>query len=165
MNSDAEIALQNIFDRDALDAGIDGGSKNVRPKILTRKTRRYHGGSSDGDIVTAMMTIRDQVKLYHWQTYMFSRHTATDELVKKLDANVDTFVETYMGKYGRPRVSMPIKLNNFSESAARSFVERQRKFLSVILPRKLSANDTDLLNIRDTILGDLNQTLYLFTLS
>jgi len=160
MATDAEIALQNLFDRDALDAGVEGGVRRI-----LRKTRRYRGGASDGDIVTAMMTIRDQIKLYHWQTSLFSRHKATDELVEKLDENVDTFVETYMGKYGRPRISAPIKLSNFSESAARTFVERQRKFLSVVLPRKLSPEDTDLLNIRDTILGDLNQTLYLFTLS
>ena len=160
MSTDAEIALQNLFDRDSLDAGIEGGVRRI-----LRRTRRYRGGGSDGNIVTAMMTIRDQIKLYHWQTSMFSRHKATDELVAKLDGNIDTFVETYMGKYGRPRVSSPIKLTNFSESAARIFVERQRKFLSDVLPRKLGNADTDLLNIRDTILGDLNQALYLFSLS
>lgn len=158
MSTDAEVALQNLFERDEVVANPHGG------KRIVRKTRR-HGGSADGDIVTTMMTIRDQVKLYHWQTHLFSRHKATDDLVSKLDENIDTFVETYMGKYGRPRVSKPIKLTNFTESAAKSFVERQRTFLSQVLPRKLRGDDTDLLNIRDTILGDLNQVLYLFTLS
>jgi hypothetical protein len=37
-------------------------------------------------------------------------------------------------------------------------------YLSQVLPRKLRADDTDLLNIRDEILGSLNQSLYLFTL-
>jgi hypothetical protein len=32
------------------------------------------------------------------------------------------------------------------------------------LTSKLKKTDTDLLNIRDTIVADLNQTLYLFTL-
>lgn len=160
MATDAEIAMKNLFERDEVIAGINEKTGGRR----VRKTRR-RGGSSDGDIVTSMMTIRDQIKLYHWQTRMFSRHKATDDLVAKLDLNIDTFVETYMGKYGRPRVSKSIHLTNFSESAAKTFVARQRTFLSKVLPRKLTGEDTDLLNIRDTILGDLNQVLYLFTLA
>jgi hypothetical protein len=164
MATDAERAFQYLLDRDSRDAGVVSSVEEVGSSRRMRKTRR-RGGASDGDIVVQMMTIRDQVKLYHWQTRMFARHKATDDLIVKLDANIDMFVETYMGKYGRPTVSKPIKLTNFSESAARSFVERQRAFLSKVLPRKLSSGDTDLLNIRDTILGDLNQVLYLFTLS
>jgi len=33
------------------------------------------------------------------------------------------------------------------------------------LPSLLKPTDTDLLNIRDEIIADLNQTLYLFTLA
>ena len=129
------------------------------------RTRRARGGDRGADIVSSMLTIRNQVKLYHWQTTSFARHKATDDLTTKLDANIDTFVETYMGKYGRPKITQPIVLNNFSEEAAKSFVAKYRKVLSVDLTRKLSPEDTDLLNLRDTILGDLNQVLYLFTLS
>lgn len=120
--------------------------------------------SSGGDIVSHLLTIRNQVKLYHWQTGSFARHKATDDLTATLDTNIDTFVETYMGKYGRPKVSGTIKLHNFSESAARSFVAKETKYLENELPRKIKKTDTDLLNLRDTILGDLNKVLYLFTL-
>jgi hypothetical protein len=161
MASDAEMAMKNLFERDEVIAGIE--KHGARRQI--RKTRRRRGGASDGDIVTTMMTIRDQVKLYHWQTHLFSRHKATDDLVDKLDTNIDTFVETYMGKYGRPKVTRSIKLSNFTESAAKTFVSQQRVFLSRVLPRMISPEDTDLLNIRDEILGDLNHVLYLFTLA
>jgi hypothetical protein len=126
------------------------------------KTRR--STSTGGDIVTHLLTIRNQVKLYHWQTGSFARHKATDDLTAALDLNIDTFVESYMGRYGRPKVSGSIKLHNFSESAARSFVAKQTTYLSTVLPRKIKKTDTDLLNLRDTILGDLNKVLYLFTL-
>jgi hypothetical protein len=159
MATDAEMAIQNLLERDEVVAGLHA-HKGAR---RARKTLR-RGGGIGGDIITNMMTIRDQVKLYHWQTKHFARHKATDDLLIKLDANIDMFVETYMGKYGRPSVSKPIQLSNFSEAAARAFVAGQRKFLSVDIPKKLKATDTDLLNIRDTILGDLNQVLYLFTL-
>lgn len=129
---------------------------------MSRKTLR--NTSSGGDIVTQLLTIRNQVKLYHWQTGSFARHKATDDLTAALDLNIDAFVESYMGRYGRPKVSGSIKLHNFSESAARSFVAKQTKYLSVDLPKKIKSTDTDLLNLRDTILGDLNKVLYLFTL-
>lgn len=122
-------------------------------------------GKTGGDIVTTMLILRNQIKLYHWQTHLYSRHKATDDLVVKLDASIDTFVETYMGKYGRPTVTGSIKLRNYSEKSAQVFVSEARHYLSVILPKKLSKEDTDLLNLRDTILGDLNQVLYLFTLN
>lgn len=130
---------------------------------LKAGTRRNRG--SGGDIVSHLLTIRNQVKLYHWQTGSFARHKATDDLTAALDTNIDAFVESYMGRYGRPKVSGAIKLHNFSESAAKSFVAKETKYLQTDLPRKIGKNDTDLLNLRDTILGDLTKVLYLFTLA
>lgn len=137
----------------------DVGSLNIKGGKTRRNT------STGGDIVTCLLTIRNQVKLYHWQTGSFARHEATDDLTAALDLNIDTFVESYMGRYGRPKVSGSIKLHNFSESAARAFVAKQTTYLSKVLPKKIKSTDTDLLNLRDTILGDLNKVLYLFTLA
>ena len=127
-----------------------------------KKTRR--NTTSGGDIVTHLLTIRNQIKLYHWQTREFARHTATDALTLALDTNIDAFVESYMGRYGRPKVRGSIKLHNFSESAAKAFVAKETKYLERELPRTIGKGDTDLLNLRDTILGDLTKVLYLFTL-
>jgi hypothetical protein len=127
------------------------------------KTRRNK--MTGGDIVTSLLTIRNQVKLYHWQTGSFARHKATDDLTATLDTLIDSFVESYMGRYGRPKVSGTIKLHNFSESAAKTFVAQQTVFLTKVLPKKIASTDTDLLNIRDELLGELNKVLYLFTLA
>jgi hypothetical protein len=127
------------------------------------KTRRNK--TSGGDLVSHLLTIRNQIKLYHWQTGSFARHKATDDLTATLDTLIDTFVEVYMGKYGRPTVSGTIKLHNFSESAAKAFVAKERGFLERDLPRKIKKGDTDLINIRDEILAELNKVLYLFTLA
>jgi hypothetical protein len=121
--------------------------------------------TSGGDIVTSLLTIRNQIKLYHWQTGSFARHKATDDLTAALDLAIDNFVEVYMGRYGRPKVSKTIKLSNYTEAEAQRFVAKQRKFLSEVLPRKIKKGDTDLLNIRDEILAELNKVLYLFTLA
>jgi len=135
---------------------------NLSRKDGGRKTRR--ATNKGGDIVTHLLTIRNQIKLYHWQTKRFARHKATDDLTVTLDTNIDAFVESYMGRYGRPKVSGSIKLHNFSESAAAAFVAKESKYLERVLPTKIRKGDTDLLNLRDTILGDLTKVSYLFTL-
>lgn len=139
------------------------------PEITTdmktggRKTLRNK--TTGGDLVSHLLMIRNQVKLYHWQTGSFARHKASDDLTSSLDDKIDHFVEVFMGKYGRPKVSGSIKLHNFSEAAAKSFVANEREFLTGVLPKKISKDDSDLLNIRDEILGELNKVLYLFSLA
>lgn len=112
--------------------------------------------------------MREQIKLYHWQTYSYSRHKATDAVIDSLDEHIDKFVEVYMGKYGRPKMTTKtdrIHVVNMSEKAAVKFVQACIAVLQGQLTRSLDpVKDTDLLNIRDEMLGDLNQLLYLFTL-
>ena len=112
--------------------------------------------------------MREQVKLYHWQTHSYSRHKATDDVLTKLDANIDQFVEVFMGKYGRPRMTpktATIHVSNLSESGATKFIQACIRELQGPITKSLDAKqDTDLLNIRDEMVGDLNQLLYLFTL-
>ena len=154
--------------RDTMSTGIANAfssrGKTSQVRLMSGKGTRRNK-TSGGDIVTSLLTIRNQVKLYHWQTGSFARHKATDDLTAALDTNIDAFVESYMGRYGRPKVSGSIKLHNFSESAARAFVAQQTTYLTKVLPKKIKSTDTDLLNLRDTILGDLTKVLYLFTLA
>ncbi len=120
------------------------------------------------EIVNLMMTLRDQVKLYHWQTMNYPRHIATNDLVAKLDTNIDQFVEVYIGRYGRPKLTgktASIHLRNHSDNEAQQMIKDMVGWLENELPKKLKKTDTELFNIRDTILQDLNQTLYLFTLN
>lgn len=119
------------------------------------------------EIIQVMMTLRDQIKVYHWQTMSYPRHKATDELVSSLDEKIDSFVETYMGKYGRPKFTTKtgmIRVANFHDTKGPELLHHAIAWLTHKLPKHLKATDTDLLNIRDEILGDLNKSLYLFTL-
>ncbi len=112
--------------------------------------------------------MREQVKLYHWQTHSYSRHKATDEVLEKLDQNIDQFVEVFMGKYGRPRMTpktATIRVANLTEVGAVKFIKLCIQELQGPITKSLDAKrDTDLLNIRDEMVADLNQLLYLFTL-
>lgn len=111
--------------------------------------------------------LREQIKVYHWQTYLYSRHKATDDVISKLDEHIDLFVEVYMGKYGRPnitRTTNTIQIKNMTEKSALKFIKDCLAHMIGSFSRSIKATDTDLLNIRDEMVGELNQLLYLFTL-
>lgn len=112
--------------------------------------------------------MRSQIKLYHWQTHSYARHKATDDVLDTLDKLVDEFVEVYMGKYGRPKLTEKqacVKITNMTEKQALSYIKRCVQHLLTDVVKGLTPDkDSDLLNLRDEMLGALNQLLYLFTL-
>ena len=129
--------------------------------VITHMVRNTSMSAND---VQFFLTMRNQIKLYHWQTGLYSRHKGTDGVLEALDANIDKYVEVYMGKYGRPKMSSrtnTIHIKNFSEKNAVAFVKACIEELARL---SLKKTDTDLMNIRDEMIGDLNQLLYLFTL-
>ena len=113
-------------------------------------------------------TMREQIKLYHWQTTSYARHKATDEVIDTLDKHIDTFVEVYMGKYGRPKMtqkSSTIHIAEMTEKGAVNYVKQCiQKLLGDVVKNLNEQTDSDLFNIRDEMLAALNQLLYLFTL-
>jgi len=111
--------------------------------------------------------MREQIKLYHWQTKVYSRHKATDNVIEALDGSIDKYVEVYMGKYGRMKMTgsnASITVKNLSETSVLIFIKKCILYLNTELVKKLKETDTDLINVRDEMLGELNQLLYLFTL-
>ncbi len=119
------------------------------------------------DDIHFFLHLRDQIKLYHWQTKVYSRHIATDKALVELEKSIDSFVEIYIAKYGRPRMSSTngsIRLQNLTEAGATRLIQSSVKYLQGPLSKRLKATDTDLVNIRDELIAELNQLLYLFTL-
>jgi hypothetical protein len=119
------------------------------------------------DHIHFFLNLRDQLKLHHWQTRVYARHIATDQILEKLEKTIDAFVEVYIGKYGRPRITgshATITLHNLTEAGATRLIKASIKHLQGPFTRSLRSNDSDLINLRDELVTDLNQLLYLFTL-
>jgi hypothetical protein len=117
-------------------------------------------------IQTTMLQMQKQYQIFHWQTTSFSQHKSFGNIYESLDESIDTFIETYMGKYGRviSASKFNLEMSNYSDlnfiNATNSYIE----FLINLTNMLDSARDTDLLNIRDEILGNLNRLKYLLTL-
>lgn len=118
------------------------------------------------DIVKVFFHMSNTIKLYHWQTTNYARHKATCDLFNILQTLIDQFIEVYMGRYTRPNFSGSLKLTirEISDDDAIFVVQDYIDYLKNELPKYLKSSDTDLLNIRDEILSNMNKTLYLFTL-
>ena len=119
------------------------------------------------EVIKVLMKMLDVIKVYHWETMSYARHKATDELHGSLSGLVDKYVEVYMGKYGRPKYNggFNLKIEELSDTSAEETLQKYIVFLKKELPKSIKKTDTDLLNIRDEMLANLNQTLYLFTLN
>ena len=113
-------------------------------------------------------TMREQIKLYHWQTMSYSRHKATDSALEKLDGLVDSFVEVFIGKYGRPRLTgrtNTVQVQNLNDKSIVRFVAGCIQYIATTLTKSLHpSRDTDLMSLRDDMLAELNQLQYLFSL-
>jgi hypothetical protein len=135
----------------------------------TRKNKSSSLAAFQKDITILFLEMLMMVKLFHWKTTSYATHKATDDLYTKLNANIDGFIEILLGKSGS-RINLMhnkhirlIDLHN-QESLQRE-VESFKKYLVDLNHNKamLTMSNADLFNIRDTILGDLNQFLYLLT--
>jgi DNA-binding ferritin-like protein len=137
--------------------------------------RRHSSGSSlaafQKEIAVVFLEMLMMVKLFHWKTTSYATHKATDELYTKLNANIDSFIEILLGKSGiridlTSNPERKIKLIDLSnQESFKREVEAFKGYLVSLNDNKamLSMSNTDLFNIRDTILGDLNQLLYLLS--
>ena len=119
-------------------------------------------------IIHDFLEFSAQVKLYHWQTKIYARHVASDKLFGEINELIDKFIEIYIGKNGRPTLSTKqntLKLDNFNDEAMVAYLQKWIRYFQDKLPEMLDKKDTDLINIRDEMMGLLNNTLYLFTFS
>lgn len=99
------------------------------------------------------------IKMYHWKTNSYSSHKATDHLYSSLNEHMDKFVEIWLGKYNKKlNAQMNISVNYVSNKKKLS--AKVNHFIHHLEGLQL---DSDLLTIRDDIVGEMNQFLYLLT--
>ena len=141
--------------------------KNKSIKKYSKKMKKMGTTNREkSHIVRVMLEMLNVVKLYHWKTHSYSQHKATDELYGRLNENIDKFVEVLLGKDGS-RIDMiekNIYLKDYSETSDfKQKIYEYREFLKDLSIYFDNRNDSDLLSIRDDILADINQFLYLLT--
>jgi DNA-binding ferritin-like protein len=148
---------------------IKKNKTNGKKKGGDRKTRKKHSTISNktsSHIVKIFLEVLNMVKLYHWKTRSYSQHKATDELYDNLNKHIDSFIEVLLGKEERRIKMLEKRIDLIDPSNTRDFKTRIYDYREFLIDINLffdDKKDTDLLSIRDEILVDINQFLYLMT--
>ena len=140
--------------------------KIFRNKNTKKSTKKRYTNRLKSKIVQKFMELLTMIKLYHWKTHSYSQHKATDELYEKLNENIDKFVEVLLGK-SKHRVTMmenKMKMYDLEDKMElKEHIFEYRQFLVDLNQDFSTKKDSDLFSIRDDILADLNQFLYLLS--
>jgi DNA-binding ferritin-like protein len=118
-------------------------------------------------LITTLLTLQAQLRVFHWQTKSYAEHQALGGLYSDLDGLVDEFVETFSGRYGTPAAKDSYKFNvvNYKDNAGVvQVLDTAIAYMVKDVPAMLKPEDTDLLNIRDEMIGAMNKTKYLLRL-
>jgi len=114
-------------------------------------------------MIDKLLGLQNQLRMLHWGTNSYAEHKALGNAYKGLDDLIDTFVETWMGVHGKNLESIKLDLRPYSAGLPNKLLDQAVQFFKTDLDSAVSGN-TDLSNIRDEMLGLVNQTKYLLTL-
>jgi hypothetical protein len=117
-------------------------------------------------LISPLLRIQNQLRIFHWQTESYAQHKAFGKTYEALDELIDTFVETYIGKYGKVKAKLTynLELDNLSDEYL-TYIDDYISYLISLNNELDSTKDSDLLNIRDEMLTALNRLKYLLSLS
>ena len=134
-------------------------------RTMSRGASKY----SESEIILKFIQMLNIIKIYHWKTLSYPQHKATDELYESFNGRMDEFVETMIGKTGkRFNLSSTRSIPFYDYTSVTKFKQCIETFKSYLVnmsnaPYFKNPENSDLLNIRDEILGDLNKFTYLLT--
>lgn len=135
--------------------------KKIIKKSPTNKSKLHR------ELVNLFLKLLITIKVYHWKTYSYAEHKATDELYDKLNEHIDKFVEVLLGK-SESRLNMKgCKIDIIDPTNTKGIIKIVNEY-KILLEKKMNKyisekNNSDLYNIRDEILANLNQFIYLLT--
>jgi hypothetical protein len=149
-------------------------AKTLKKQKSTSSTRKNYNKLTknkkdfEKEITIVFFEMLLMVKLYHWNTMNYATHKATDEFYSKLGDNMDKFIEVLLGKLNN-RIDLKnkklINLLCVNDEQFKKKIFDFKLYLHKLNDTKMSLHmGEDLLNIRDEIMADIDQLLYLLTL-
>lgn len=114
-------------------------------------------------VIAQLIYLQMQVRIFHWQTKSYARHKALGKFYESFDDLLDNFVETYQGIFGRIGFAQSLELKNLDESTnLENVLNNAINILNEESPE--IQDNSDLSNIRDEMIGQMNRLKYLLTL-
>ena len=148
-------------------------SKKSRRSSKNQTRKSKWSNSTKKHIITKILQMLITVKLYHWNTMIYSVHKATDDLYGELNTLMDQFVEVLLGKHSNVSEKnrheilsiKTLELKNYKDNGLfKKALDDFKKYLIGLNVVFSHSENSDLMNIRDEILALLNKVSYLLTL-
>lgn len=125
------------------------------------------------NVVLNFFIIQNYLKINHWQTSSYATHVAIGNLYDALNLLIDQFIETLQGKMTKHiqfKNPEKIEISNQSDNDVKRLITICIRWIENELPKILLRDEkivmsSDLKNIADEMVGELNKTLFLLTLN
>jgi hypothetical protein len=141
-------------------------------------------------VMLSFFQIQNSLRFAHWRAKKYSTHKALDKFLDKFMDKMDEFIEIWQGKYGRIEYTKADKekdvkiyqidaddldkylnviigfLSGDKDKNCKKYViHNKMDYCGITILDIIEKKDTDLLNLRDEILGLVNRLKYLLSLS
>ena len=170
-NNDTETTNENTTANNNENNTENVNDNNItKVESLSNNDSNSNSNNKNKEIMTSMnrlcMNLLNHqivLKLFHFQTETYGSHKASDAYIEKYASNMDRFLEVAQGIYGK------VTLKKYAISGSSHTNENIDKHLNgMIVYFKTKIDDilddhTDLINIRDELLSEIDQLKYLLT--
>lgn len=131
-------------------------------KSRSRKSKQDIGEQ----IMILFLSLRSQIKVFHWQSETYAMHKSLDKLNEDIVEKTDLFMESYIGLHGRfktRKVETTISiLHPPTKKVVMKYLTTKRNAIDKL---KKKLKHSEYVNIMEEILAALDQGLYLLSLT
>ena len=111
-----------------------------------------------------LMNYKNQLRMNHWQTFTYSEHKMTDELIEEIDEKVDEIGETLMGTFGRPNINpFNSKISNIDLFATKSVIDKIDEELCKLIESYKDTSYEGIISLLGDFSADIKKFKYLAT--
>jgi DNA-binding ferritin-like protein len=133
----------------------------------TRKTN--YKKTTTVEFIQKTMNFLATIKLYHWTTDLYPVHKSTDKIYEKLQELMDLYVETSLGHYNNKKLIENkikcVKITNITnKKALHKYTQNYKASLKYIRNKLNDKLESEIINVIDDVLTELDVFLYLLTL-
>lgn len=107
--------------------------------------------------ISTLLNSREQAHIFHLQSPSYAQHKALQKYYEDIVELIDSYVETYQGKYGIVK-GYVLATQLFEDNSVEKYFTGLSKFVD--MSRKELPPDGELNNIVDEVAGLVNSTLY-----
>ena len=109
---------------------------------------------------------RNQLRVNHWQTEIFSEHKMTDDLMEVIDEKVDAIGESTLGIFGRPKIQkQDTEVTDIKDISTKEIIENIHKGLCELVEQYKETEHEGIISLLGDFCAEIEKFKYLSTFS